>query len=218
MLIKRGWGLLEHFSATLREKVSLLYIKKNENLPILTSCCPGWVKFLEHQFPELTYMPSTAKSPQQMFGAIAKSYYCEKTGIKPEDLIVVSVMPCLAKKYEAARPEFTRDGVRDVDIVLTTRELAEMFHEAGIQFDKLEDSEYDSPLGEGTGAATIFGTSGGVLEAALRTAADILSGKDETIPVLPRPGHWLLRVVAGVTRKLQNLRKLLLQHLMSFMV
>ena len=153
-------------------------IKKNENLPILTSCCPGWVKFLEHQFPELTYMPSTAKSPQQMFGAIAKSYYCEKTGIKPEDLIVVSVMPCLAKKYEAARPEFTRDGVRDVDIVLTTRELAEMFHEAGIQFDKLEDSEYDSPLGEGTGAATIFGTSGGVLEAALRTAADILSGKD----------------------------------------
>jgi len=171
-----------NFSAdlTIMEETTELIerVKKNENLPILTSCCPGWVKFLEHQFPELSYMPSSAKSPQQMFGAIAKSYYCEKTGIKPEDLIVVSVMPCLAKKYEAARPEFTRNGVRDVDIVITTRELAEMCHEAGIQFDKLEDSAYDSPLGDGTGAATIFGTSGGVLEAALRTAADWISGKD----------------------------------------
>ena len=173
-----------NFSAdlTIMEEANELLerVKKNENLPILTSCCPGWVKFLEHQFPELTYMPSSAKSPQQMFGAIAKSYYCEKTGIKPEDLIVVSVMPCLAKKYEAARPEFTRNGVRDVDIVITTRELAEMCHEAGIQFDKLEDSEYDSPLGEGTGAATIFGASGGVLEAALRTAADWITDLQKT--------------------------------------
>jgi len=153
-------------------------VKSGKNLPILTSCCPGWVKFLEHQFPELIYMPSTAKSPQQMFGAIAKSYYAEKIGVKPEDLIVVSVMPCLAKKYEASREEFTTNGVRDVDIVISTRELADMIREAGIQFCQLEDQDYDSPLGESTGAAVIFGATGGVLEAALRTAADWISGKD----------------------------------------
>lgn len=153
-------------------------VKSGENLPILTSCCPGWVKFLEHQFPELIYMPSTAKSPQQMFGAIAKSYYAGKIGVKPEDLIVVSVMPCLAKKYEASREEFAPNGVRDVDIVISTRELADMIREAGIQFCQLEDQNYDSPLGESTGAAVIFGATGGVLEAALRTAADWISGKD----------------------------------------
>lgn len=153
-------------------------VKKGENLPLLTSCCPGWVKFLEHQFPELLYMPSTAKSPQQMFGAIAKSYFAQKAGVKPQDLFVVSVMPCLAKKYEAARPEFSHDGVRDVDCVISTRELAEMIREAGIQFDALEDASYDDPLGESTGAAVIFGASGGVLEAALRTAADWLADKD----------------------------------------
>ncbi|MFA7230325.1 MAG: NADH-dependent [FeFe] hydrogenase, group A6 [Victivallaceae bacterium] len=152
-------------------------IKKNENLPILTSCCPGWVKFLEHQFPELIYMPSTAKSPQQMFGAIAKSYYAEKIGKKPEEIIVVSVMPCLAKKYEASREEFAPNGVRDVDIVISTRELADMFKEAGIRIEKLPEQEYDNPLGESTGAGVIFGASGGVLEAALRTAADWLSGE-----------------------------------------
>jgi NADH-quinone oxidoreductase subunit G len=153
-------------------------VKKGENLPILTSCCPGWVKFFEHQFPDLVHIPSTAKSPQQMFGAIAKTYYAEKIGVDPKDLVVVSIMPCLAKKYEAARPEFARDGVRDVDIVLSTRELIMMLHEAGIQLDLLEDSQYDSPLGESTGAAVIFGASGGVLEAALRTAADWLTGED----------------------------------------
>ncbi len=153
-------------------------VKQGENLPLLTSCCPGWVKFLEHQFPDLVYMPSTAKSPQQMFGAIAKSFYAEKTGMRPEDLVVVSVMPCLAKKYEAARPEFSPNGIRDVDCVISTRELAEMIREAGIQFDSLEEAPYDDPLGESTGAAVIFGASGGVLEAALRTAADWLSGKD----------------------------------------
>jgi NADH-quinone oxidoreductase subunit G len=153
-------------------------LTKNENLPILTSCCPGWVKFLEHQFPELVYMPSTAKSPQQMFGSIAKSFYAEKMGLKPEEIVVVSVMPCLAKKYEASREEFSRDGVRDVDIVISTRELADMFKEAGIHIDKLEEKTYDSPLGESTGAAVIFGASGGVLEAALRTAADWITGED----------------------------------------
>ena len=153
-------------------------IKKNENLPILTSCCPGWVKFLEHQFPDLLYMPSTAKSPQQMFGAITKSYYAQKLGKKPEDIIVVSVMPCLAKKYEASRPEFSHNGVPDVDIVISTRELADMIKEAGILINKLEDAQYDDPLGESTGAAIIFGATGGVLEAALRTAADWISGED----------------------------------------
>ena len=155
-------------------------ITKNENLPILTSCCPGWVKFMEHQFPELLYMPSSAKSPQQMFGAIAKSYYAEKNNMKPEDITVVSVMPCLSKKYEAAREEFAPDGVRDVDNVISTRELASMFKEAGIQLDKLEPQEYDNPLGESTGAAIIFGASGGVLEAALRTAAEWLTKEELT--------------------------------------
>ncbi len=153
-------------------------IKKNENLPILTSCCPGWVKFFEHQFPELIYMPSTAKSPQQMFGAIAKSYYAEKIGVKREDIVVVSIMPCLAKKYEADRDELKTDGYPDVDYVLSTRELADMFREAGIPLDKLDESDFDNPLGESTGAGVIFGASGGVLEAALRTAADWLSGED----------------------------------------
>lgn len=153
-------------------------VKKGENLPILTSCCPGWVKFFEHQFPDLIYMPSTAKSPQQMFGAIAKSYYAEKINVKPEDLTVVSIMPCLAKKYEASRDEFSHDGVPDVDIVISTRELADMLKEAGIKFTDLPESDYDSPLGESSGAGVIFGASGGVLEAALRTAADWLSGED----------------------------------------
>ena len=153
-------------------------ITKNENLPILTSCCPGWVKFLEHQFPDLLYMPSSAKSPQQMFGAIAKSYYAEKMNLKPEDITVVSIMPCLSKKYEASREEFAPNGIRDVDNVISTRELASMFKEAGIQLDKLEPQEYDNPLGESTGAGVIFGASGGVLEAALRTASEWLTKEE----------------------------------------
>lgn len=155
-------------------------VKKNENLPILTSCCPGWVKFFEHQFPELLHVPSTAKSPQQMFGAITKSYYAKKIGVDPKDIVVVSVMPCLAKKYEASREEFAPNGVRDVDIVISTRELANMIHEAGIIFDKLKNGNFDNPLGESTGAAAIFGATGGVLEAALRTAADWITGQNLT--------------------------------------
>ena len=153
-------------------------LKKGENLPILTSCCPGWVKFFEHQFPDLLHIPSSCKSPQQMFGAIAKTYYAEKIGVKPEDMIVVSVMPCIAKKYESARDEFNSSGARDVDIVISTRELAEMIKEAGIVFETLPDDKYDNPLGESTGAAVIFGATGGVLEAALRTAADWVTGED----------------------------------------
>lgn len=146
-------------------------------LPILTSCCPGWVKFFEHQFPDLLDIPSTCKSPHEMFGAITKTYLAEKLGVDPKNIVVVSVMPCLAKKYEAARPELTNDGNPDVDIVITTRELAKMLKEAGIDFHSLEDGDFDNPLGESTGASVIFGTTGGVLEAALRTAYEWLTEK-----------------------------------------
>ncbi len=153
-------------------------LKKKENLPLLTSCCPGWVNFLEYQFPDLLHIPSSCKSPQQMFGAVAKTYYAEKIGIKPENLIVVSIMPCLAKKYEASRPEFFRNNIPDVDYVLTTRELAKMFKEAGINIAKLKEEDYDNPLGESAGAAVIFGVTGGVLEAALRTAYEVVTKKE----------------------------------------
>ncbi len=144
-------------------------------LPILTSCCPGWVKFFEHQFSDMLDIPSTSKSPHEMFGVIAKTYYAEKMGIDPKSIYVVSVMPCLAKKYEAARPELSHDGMQDVDEVITTRELAQMLKEANIDLMKLEDSEYDNPLGESSGAAVIFGATGGVIEAALRTAYEWLT-------------------------------------------
>ena len=153
-------------------------VKSGKNLPILTSCCPGWINFIEHNFPDLLNIPSSCKSPQQMFGAIAKSYYAEKLGIAPKDLIVVSVMPCQAKKYEAGRPEFSNDGVRDVDYVVTTRELCRMFKEAGVNLANMDDEEFDSPLGISTGAADIFGVTGGVLEAALRTAYFMINGKN----------------------------------------
>ncbi|WP_099187250.1 NADH-dependent [FeFe] hydrogenase, group A6 [Tepidibacter mesophilus] len=145
-------------------------IEESENLPILTSCCPAWVKFLEHQFPDLLDIPSTCKSPHEMFGAIAKTYLAENMDIKPKNMVVVSIMPCVAKKYEAARPELSNDTAKDVDIVITTREFAKMIKEAGIDFESLKDSNFDNPLGESTGASVIFGATGGVLEAALRTA------------------------------------------------
>jgi NADP-reducing hydrogenase subunit HndD len=150
---------------------------KSVRLPILTSCCPAWVKFFEHQYPDMLDVPSTAKSPQQMFGAIAKSYFAEKIGVPREKLVVVSVMPCLAKKYECARDEFAVDGNRDVDFSITTRELAHLIRRTNIDFLGLPDEDFDSPLGESTGAAVIFGTTGGVIEAATRTAVEILTGK-----------------------------------------
>ena len=145
-------------------------------LPILTSCCPAWVKFFEHQFQDLLDVPSTCKSPHEMFGAIAKTYYAEKFNIDPEKLVVVSVMPCLAKKNEAARPELGDEGMKNVDYVITTRELAMMIKETGIDFNSLDDEEFDNPMGESTGASVIFGTTGGVIEAALRTAYEWLTG------------------------------------------
>ncbi len=144
-------------------------------LPILTSCCPGWVKFFEHHYQDLLDIPSSCKSPHEMFGAIAKTYYAEKFGVDPEKMVVVSVMPCLAKKYEAARPELNTEGMKSVDYVITTRELAKMAKEAGIDFSHLKDEEFDNPLGESTGAAVIFGATGGVIEAALRTAYEWLT-------------------------------------------
>ncbi len=150
---------------------------KDANIPILTSCCPGWVNFFEHNYPELREVPSTAKSPQQMFGAIAKSYFAEKININRKDMVVVSIMPCLAKKYERQRPEFSVDDNPDVDFSLSTRELASFIRQANIDFANLPESEFDRPLGESTGAAVIFGNTGGVIEAAVRTAYEVFTGK-----------------------------------------
>lgn len=147
-------------------------------LPILTSCCPGWVNFMEQQFSDLIDIPSSCKSPHEMFGAIAKTYYAEKIGKKAEDIKVVSVMPCISKKYEAKRDELENEGYSDVDIVLTTRELGAMIKEAGIDFNNLEKSDFDNPMGESTGAGDIFGTSGGVIEATIRTAYDTITGEE----------------------------------------
>ena len=141
-------------------------IKNGGRLPMLTSCCPGWINFFEHEFTDLLDVPSSCKSPQQMFGAIAKSYYAKKMNIERENMIVVSVMPCLAKKYEAAREEMGDD----VDIVISTRELAKMIKEAGISFNELKDEEFDDFMGDSSGAGVLFGVTGGVLEAALRTS------------------------------------------------
>ncbi len=170
------------FSAdlTIMEEASELInrLENNGRLPMLTSCCPAWVKFIEHQFPELLDVPSTCKSPHIMFGTIAKTYYAEKNNIDPDKIVVVSVMPCLAKKAEAKRPELTKDDANNVDIVITTRELGSMLKEAGINFNTLPDSEFDNPLGESTGASVIFGTTGGVIEAAIRTAYEWMTGKE----------------------------------------
>ena len=151
--------------------------KKNDNLPMMTSCCPAWVKYIESYEPDLLPHLSSCKSPHQMFGALIKSYYANKMGINPEKIYTVSVMPCIAKKFERQRPEMQNDGLWDVDNVITTRELSRMIKQANIEFTKLEDSEFDAPMGEATGAGAIFGTTGGVMEAALRTAQDTLTGK-----------------------------------------
>lgn len=166
---------------------------EKEALPILTSCCPAWVNFLETQYPDLLHVPSTAKSPQQMFGAVVKNYLAEKLGVPREKLVLVSVMPCLAKKTEAARPEFSVDGNPDVDIVLSTRELARLIKLKDIDLKELPDSEFDDPLGESTGAAVIFGSTGGVIEAAVRTAYELHTGKP-----LPKIDFEELRGFEGI--------------------
>ncbi len=155
-------------------------INNGGTLPMITSCSPGWVKFCEYYYPDMIDNLSTCKSPQQMTGAVIKTYYADKMGIDPKDIFVVSVMPCTAKKFEADREDQAAAGYPDTDVALTTRELARMIERAGIKFTALPDEEFDNPLGEDTGAAVIFGATGGVMEAALRTANDWLTGKDNT--------------------------------------
>ncbi len=153
-------------------------IKNGGVLPMITSCSPGWVKFCEYYYPDFIDHLSSCKSPQQMAGAVIKTYYANKMGIDPKDIVSVSIMPCTAKKFEIGRPDQSASGYPDVDIALTTRELAKMIDRAGLKFTMLPDEEFDSPLGEDTGAAVIFGATGGVMEAALRPANDWLTGKD----------------------------------------
>lgn len=150
---------------------------KQENLPIITSCSPGWVKFCEHYYPEFLGNLSSCKSPMEMFGAVIKSYYADKAGIDKKDIYSVAIMPCTSKKFEASRDEMTSSGYADIDVSLTTRELARMIKQAGIDFVNLPDEEFDQPFGEATGAGVIFGTTGGVMEAAIRTVYEILEKK-----------------------------------------
>ena len=211
-------------------------ITKKGVLPMITSCSPGWIKFAEHFFPNSLAHLSTCKSPQQMFGSMAKTYYAAKMGIDPRKMVVVSIMPCTAKKYEAKRPEMMSafehwkdkkgwsndDAFYDVDYVLTTRELARMFKESGIQFSRLPEEEFDNPLGESTGAAVIFGATGGVMEAALRTAYEVVTGKPlENINLTAVRGMEGIKeaevdmngtkVKVAVAHTLSNARKLLEQ-------
>lgn len=153
-------------------------LESGENLPLMTSCCPGWVKFVEHFYPDMLDNLSTCKSPHQMEGALIKTYFAKKMDIDPAKITVVSIMPCVGKKFENQREELSNENLQDVDIVLTTRELAQMIKEAGIDFENLNDEEFDNPLGESTGAAVIFGATGGVAEAALRTVFEITAGKE----------------------------------------
>lgn len=161
-----------------RLKKALVDGDKEVSLPMFTSCSPGWIKFIEHKYPEFLPNLSTCKSPQQMFGALAKTFYAKRRNLDPAKVVSVSIMPCVAKKFEADRPEMRSSGYKDVDFVLTTRELAVMIKQAGIDFRNLEEAKYDSVMGDSTGAAVIFGTTGGVMEAALRTAYEIVTGRE----------------------------------------
>lgn len=169
-IMEEGTELLQRLGAHLKGD-------KDVKLPILTSCCPGWVNFFEHHFPEMKDIPSTARSPQQMFGPIAKNYLAKEMGVKREDMIVVSIMPCLAKKYECQRDEFKVDGDPDVNYSISTRELANLIKQANMDFVTLPEEDFDNPMGESTGAGVIFGTTGGVIEAATRTAYEVYTGK-----------------------------------------
>ncbi|OAV72627.1 Iron hydrogenase 1 [Bacteroidales bacterium Barb6] len=212
--------IMEEGTELLHRLGSYLNGDKEVKVPLMTSCCPGWVNFVEKNYPELCDHLSTAKSPQQMFGAIAKTYFAEKLGIKREDLVVVSIMPCLAKKYEASRPEFAVNGNPDVDISIYTRELARLIRYANIDFVNLPESEYDQPLGESTGASVIFGTTGGVMEAACRTAYELHTKKTlDNVDFKELRGLESVKsatidfdgvpVKVGITHGLANARKLM---------
>lgn len=194
-------------------------ITRKETLPMFTSCCPGWVKFVEHYYPEMIPHLSTCKSPQGMFGAVLKSYYAQKYNIDPEKMFVVSVIPCTAKKFEATRPELRTFDFDDVDVALTTRELAKMIKGAGIKLEDMDDEDYDAPFNKATGGGAIFGATGGVLEAALRTAARMLDGSFKKIEFTEVRGPQEIReakysvagveVKVAVTSGLGNARKLI---------
>ena len=174
--------------------------KSNENLPMITSCSPGWIKYIEMNYPELLSHLSTCKSPHEMFGAILKTYYSKKIGIDANKIYVVSIMPCIAKKFESKRPEMKNEELWNVDNVITTRELSRMIKQANIEFENLEESQFDDPMGEATGAGAIFGTTGGVMEAALRTAQDTLTGKD-----LPQIDFEEVRGGEGIKKAIVNI-------------
>lgn len=194
-------------------------ITRKETLPMFTSCCPGWVKFVEHYYPEMIPHLSTCKSPQGMFGAVLKSYYAQKYNLDPEKMFVVSVIPCTAKKFEATRPELRTFDFDDVDVALTTRELAKMIKGAGIKLEDMDDEDYDAPFNKATGGGAIFGATGGVLEAALRTAARMLDGSFKKIEFTEVRGPQEIReakynvagveVKVAVTSGLGNARKLI---------
>jgi NADP-reducing hydrogenase subunit HndD len=189
-----------------RLKKALVDKDESVKLPMTTSCSPGWIKFIEHKYPEYLDNVSTCKSPQQMFGALAKTFYAEKKGLKAEKVVSVSIMPCTAKKYEADRPEMRDSGYKDVDYVLTTRELAAMVRQAGMDFSALENENYDSIMGKSTGAAVIFGSTGGVMEAALRTAYEIVTGREvpfENLNIMPVRG---LKGVKEAKVKIENVK------------
>ncbi len=184
-IMEEGTELLTRLKGALVDK------NPDIKLPMATSCSPGWIKFIEHMYPSLLDHLSSCKSPQQMFGALVKTYYAKARNIDPEKIVSVSIMPCTAKKFEAARPEMHDSGYRDVDYVLTTRELAIMIKQAGIDFMKLKDAHYDRLMGESTGAGVIFGATGGVMEAALRTAYELVTGREvpfENLKILPVRG------------------------------
>jgi iron-only hydrogenase group A len=183
--------ILEEGTELLTRLKDALVEKKQVALPLFSSCSPGWIRYAEHFWPDMLANLSTCKSPQQMFGALAKTYFAEKIGRKAEDIFVVSVMPCTAKKYESQRPEMYSSGERDVDVVLTTRELGKMIRQAGIDFGALPDGSMDSILGASSGAADIFANTGGVMEAALRTVYEIVTGRElpfENLHVTPIMG------------------------------
>ena len=185
--------IMEEGAEILERLKKFLAGDKTVKLPIMTSCCPAWVNFYEHEFPDLIEYPSSARSPQQMFGAIAKSYWAEKMGIPREKLVVVSIMPCLAKKYEVTREELKHEKLQDVDYSISTRELARIIKRANIGFAELPESDFDSPMGESTGAGVIFGTTGGVLEAALRTVYEVYTGE-----ALPKIDFEEVRGLEGI--------------------
>ena len=176
-------------------------LETNKNLPLITSCSPGWIKYCEHHYPELIDNLSTCKSPQQMFGALIKTYYAEKENIDGEKIFSVSIMPCTAKKYEADRPEMNSSGFQDVDAVLTVRELARMIKQAGIDFNNLPDSEFDLPMGMSTGAGLIFGATGGVMEAALRTVYEVVTKEN-----LDKLDFEEVRGLEGIKEAVVNLK------------